>query len=338
MTWKTFLILIGLVAGAGCVIGFLCPAPDRADILRVHGVVETQEIRLGSKLGGRVAAVDVAEGTLVEPGQALVRFETPELEAQYQQQEARVHLAEAELAKALHGYRSEEIRQAQSDWESAEADYKHAVQDFSRADRLFREGTSSRADYDTATAARDRSAARLRAAAAKFDLVKAGTRSEEIDEARARVAEQRGRLRELEVNLREAVIRAPSRGVVEIVSVRKGDLVPANQTVVRMLRAEDLWIKVYVPETDLGKVFIGQVASVTIDAYPGRTFEGTVYQIASESEFSPRNIQSLDERSHQVFGVRVRVQQPAEPSKQVFKSGMAAEVELQLKETARAGH
>jgi multidrug resistance efflux pump len=114
--------------------------------------------------------------------------------------------------------------------------------------------------------------------------------------------------------------------VVEVLAVRKGDLVPPNQPVLRVLRAEDLWVRVYVPETELGKVTLNQAAEVTIDAYPDRRFDGTVMQIASESEFTPRNVQSADERRHQVFGLKVRVADP----RGVFKSGMAAEVTLPL--------
>src|SRR5207248_7381023 len=153
-----------------------------------------------------------------------------------------------------------------------------------------------------------------------------GTRPEEKDESRARLAEARARLAEIEANLAEAVVKAPEPAVVEVLAVRKGDLVPPNQPVVRVLRADDLWVKVYVPETELGRVRLGQTVDVTVDSYPDQRFTGTVVQIAAESEFTPRNVQSADERRHQVFGVKVRVADP----EGVFKSGMAAEVFLPL--------
>jgi multidrug resistance efflux pump len=153
-------------------------------------------------------------------------------------------------------------------------------------------------------------------------LLKAGTRSEEIAAAVARVAEMRGRVEEMNANLAETVVRAPEKAVVETLSVRKGDVVPPNQPVVRVLRAADLWIKVFVPETELGKVRLGQPVTVTIDSYPGRRFEGNITWIASSSEFTPRNVQSADERQHQVFAVKVRVPDP----QGIFKSGMAATV------------
>ena len=96
----------------------------------------------------------------------------------------------------------------------------------------------------------------------------------------------------------------------------------------RVLRATDLWVKTYVPETQLGKVRLHQKVTVTIDSFPGRRFSGEVVQVASESEFTPRNVQSVDERKHQMFGVRIRV----EDTQGYFKSGMAAEVAIPLAE------
>ena len=111
-----------------------------------------------------------------------------------------------------------------------------------------------------------------------------------------------------------------------VLPIRKGDVVNANQPVARVLRAADLWVKVFVPETELGKVRLGQEVTVSIDAYPGKAFQGTVQQIAGVSEFTPRNVQSVSERRHQVFAVKVRVADP----QGAFHSGMAAEVVLPL--------
>jgi len=154
----------------------------------------------------------------------------------------------------------------------------------------------------------------------------AGTRPEDIANAKAKVLEMEGKLKEIDANLQEAIVRAPERVIIEILAVRKGDLVPPNQPVVRALRAADLWVKVYVPETQLGKVHLNDEVEVTIDSHPGRVFKGVIRQIAAESEFTPRNVQSPDERRHQVFGMRVYVENP----EGVFKSGMAAEVRIPL--------
>jgi multidrug resistance efflux pump len=114
--------------------------------------------------------------------------------------------------------------------------------------------------------------------------------------------------------------------LVEVVSVRKGDIIAPNQPILKVLRADDLWVKIYVPETQLGQLRLNQEVEVTVDSYPDRRFSGTIMLIAAESEFTPRNVQSADERRHQVFGVKVRVPNP----EGIFKSGMAAEVIVPL--------
>jgi multidrug resistance efflux pump len=341
--------------------------------------VETQEIRLGSKIGGRVREVHVEEGALVEPGTELVSFEAPELKAQWDQWQARLKSDDAKLIKARNGarkeeiaaseaalkaaevrltrtkrgYRDEEIRQARYDWESAEADLKLADEELRRSEQLFKERTIPQAELDSARASFDRargraaaakarsemlaagnrpedvaeSAALLAEARANLDLLKAGTRAEEIAELEAKLLETRGKLRELEANLEERFVRAPSRCVVDVISARKGDLIPAGQPVVRVLNAADLWVKIFIPETDLPKIHLNQEVQVTVDGFPNRRFTGKVSFIASQSEFMPRNVQTIDERRHQVFAAKVRVSDP----QGVFKSGMAADVTLPLR-------
>jgi multidrug resistance efflux pump len=376
MTWKTILTTTVLLAAAAAGLGFYWPLGHSAQVRRLPGVVETQEVRLSSKIGGRVARVAVAEGDLVRPGQPLVYFDVPELQAQYEQMQARLQAAEADLEKAKKGARPEEkaaaraardaararwqrikagarpeeIEQARSELASAEAELKGTEKDWNRAAELYPRRAVSGAEYDAAVTAHDRAQGRVDAARARlkllragsrpeeiaeaaadlaraqanFDLLEAGTRSEDIAQAQARVAELKAKVREVQVNLQEAVVRAPERALVEILPVRKGDIVAPNQPVVRVLRAADLWVKVYIPETELAKVRLGQEVEVIIDSYPEKPFTGVIQQVASESEFTPRNVQSADERRHQVFAVKVRVANPDG----VFKSGMAADVVL----------
>jgi multidrug resistance efflux pump len=380
MRWKVVLAAVALLAAVAAGLGFFWPFGRKADVLHLYGSVEIQEVRLGSKIGGRVAEVRINEGDKVEPGQVLLVLEVPELEAQRDQIEAKLQEAQAQLEKAEHGpreeekdaaraaleaararldrliagFREEEKRQSKNELEAAEADLKLAREEFTRIERLYRQNATTQSEYDAARASMDRSLGRAAAARARYDmmiagarqedidegkaelkraeanwrLLRAGTRYEEIDEVRARVAEMRGKLKELEANLKEAVVRAPEAAVVEVLAVRKGDLMAPNVPVIRVLRRDDLWVKVFVPETDLGKVRLNQTVEVTVDSYPGRRLTGTVIQIASESEFTPRNIQSIDERRHQVFAVKVRVDDP----QGIFKSGMAAEVFIPLLE------
>jgi HlyD family secretion protein len=208
---------------------------------------------------------------------------------------------------------------AQAELDQARANY----------DRARGKAAAARAHFDMLTRGNRpediAEAEALRAQAqANLNLLKAGSRVEDIARLEGVVAETRSRLQEFDVDIAEAQVRAPSRCVLDVLSVRKGDLVARGQTVARVLRADDLWVRVYIPETELGKIRLNQPAKVTIDTYPGKIFQGTIAQIATISEFTPRNIQSVDERRHQVFGAKVRVDDP----QGVFKSGMAAEVAI----------
>lgn len=372
-------VLLLIVAG-GALGWWFWSWRGRNEALRLPGVVEIQEVRLGSKVGGRVLEVKTAEGKTAEEGEELVIFDVPELKAQIEQQQARVAAAEADAAKmqngarpqeiqsawammlmafdrwqkAENGFRPEEVRQARDDSKAAEADLKLAQEEFRREEQLVRTTAGKQADYDVARANLNRAKARRQAAQAKLDLYEAGARQEEkaeaaadfmrayanydvlaagnryedIEAAEARAAEARGRLHELEANLAESIVRSPGKIRIEVLAVRKGDIVAPNQPILRVLKAEDQWVKIYVPETQLANIRLGQDVGVTMDANPGKRYPGKVIQIASISEFTPRNVQSAEERKHQVFGVKVRVEDPDG----VFKSGMAAEVIVPLHE------
>jgi multidrug resistance efflux pump len=371
-------MFVGLIAAVG---GGLASWlwRDFEPSLTLPGAVEIQEVRLASKVGGRVSAVYVEEGESVAAGDSLVEFEIPELLAQRGQWQAKLSAAEARLERlrngsreeekraasaqyawavarrdrVLAGPRPEEVEQARGEVERIQADVKRIRQELSRIEPLRAQKITTESQYEELVAGLNRSQALERIAQARLrelelgsreedkaeaeadvarmlaqaDLVMAGARVEDIREAEASVAELQARLEELEVNIRESQIRAPSSVLVEVVSVRAGDMVLPNQPVVRVLRAEDLWIKAFVPETEMGRIRLNQAVAVTVDSYPGRTFEGRITHIASISEFTPRNVQSADERRHQVFAIKVRVAD----NSGVFKSGMAAEIRVPLK-------
>jgi multidrug resistance efflux pump len=341
------------------------------------GTVETREIQLGSKIGGRVTEVLVEEGQIVKAGTAVVRFECDELKAQRQQAEAALQQAQADLNKMLRGNRPEEIAQAEAtekaqhalyeearngprlqEIDQAKADYAAVAADaananvfYKRMEKLIAADTISRQQFDDAREKRDATAqraesarqrlavlqsgtraedlnaaeARFKQAAAAAQLARKGYRKEDIEAARGKLGEAQGHLAELDARLREAELKAPADAVVEVVSVRPGDLVPAGRIVITMLEASQLWVKVYVPETDLAHVHLGQSAGVYVDSFGSRAFQGHVGQISSQAEFLPRNVQSKTDREHEVFGVKIYV----DNSQQVLKSGMSATVRLE---------
>lgn len=355
----------------------LLSACSHSSKLEYSGTIETREIQIGSKVGGRVTVVPVEEGQMVKAGMTLVFFECEELKAQQRQLQAKVGQAAAELNRFQDGYRPEEIaqteavaqqqhalfqaaqkgpreqelQQAQADYTAAKAEARNAEITFRRMEMLIRGETISQQQYDDARARRDATAERAESARQHLALLQAGTRTEDlkaaeeryhearaaadlmhrgyrkedIAAARQRLTEARGALDEINVRLREAELITPSNAVVQTVSIRPGDLVPAGRIVMTLLESSQLWVKIYVPEPELGRVAVGQRAAVHVDSFPNRAFTGLVEQVSSQAEFLPRNVQTRSDREHQVFGVKVRVENPDA----VLKSGMTATVQLQ---------
>ena len=361
-----------------CVSPFLsvgCTQSSSQTIV-LPGIVETQEVRLSSKVGGRVLKVLVKEGEIVEYGRLLVTLDSAELEAKraqlIAQQElfqakldmmsngplpeqidaakAALEMSEARLQKMQAGWRREEVDMAKYGAEMWTAESERASAEYARLQSVKGTNTISLTELDAAKAAmlrtisqanssakylemlingtRVEDVSEAKAAVAKmksdYDLVKRGTRDEELRQAKAQVAEVIARICELDAQLAECSILAPDRCLVEVVGVRHGDLAAPNVPVIRVLYEGDRWIKAYIPETQLAFIKLNQQVVVTHDG-SSREYEGAISHIANISEFTPRNVQSPDERHHQVFGIKVLVKDAAG----VFKSGMAASIRVQ---------
>ena len=369
--------VIASVAGLAAAVWIVFALVSRSNRNVYSGTIETREIEIGSKVGGRVIAVPVEEGQAVKVGDVLVRFECDELLAQRAQAAAQVSQAEADLDRmlrgnrpeeiaeaeatassqkaaleeAVHGPRPQEIAQAQADLAAAQADAVDAESFYQRMAKLAASDTISRQQFDDARDKRDAAKERaesarqhlallqagtrqedLAAAQARFaqadsaaELARRGFRKEDIEAARGRLAQAQAQVAELDARLKEAVLTAPADAVVEVVSVRPGDLVAANRIVIDLLEPSQLWVKIYIPETDLAQVHLGQAATVRVDSYAGQVFSGQLRQISSEAEFLPRNVQTSSDREHQVFGAKIYVDNP----QGALKSGMSAAVRLQ---------
>jgi HlyD family secretion protein len=282
----------------------------RDDGLVLSGSIEARDVQVGSLVGGRVTAVHVDEGASVTAGQPIVTLEPDLLDAQVREQESRVAQARARLALVLAGARPEEINRARADYENAEKERR-------RLELLMKEGIVARQAYDDAATAARTKQEMLRE-------LERGNRPEEIEAARGAVAEAERHLEYLRRQRAEMVVKAPAAGVVQSFDLRPGDLVAPNAPVATLLEPDQLWVRVFVPETKLGLVRVGQRADLTVDTFPKRTFPGKVVEISPRAQYTPRNIQTLDQRSDQVFGVKVNVDPAPE-----LKPGMAALVRLQ---------
>lgn len=264
--------------------------------------------------------------------------------------EARAAHAQARLDDLLAGARRPEIEQARAALRNATATREWAERDLRRIEALYRQDLVAAQEVDRArrawevavadeTAARERLAlveagprpheleaarAELRAARERVALLRAGPRPQEVEAARARLAEARAALASARARLAETRIVAPLTGLVLRKNTEVGETVGPGVSLLTLIDPNDLWLRAYVPEPDVGRIRLGQAAAVTVDAYPGRAFPGRITEIASEAEFTPRNVQTRKERVNLVFRVKIAVTNVDG----VLKPGMPADAEL----------
>jgi HlyD family secretion protein len=353
------ILLIALVAGAVLSVRWF----ERGDsaTLQGSGTVEARYIRVGSKVGGRIDKVLVREGDTVQAGQVLIAFDDRELQAALGQSRAaweKAHTgsrpediaqaraataeAKAEFEQRKNGYRQEDIGAAQSDLDRATAEEVRTHNDFDRYEALSKKDLISRQQRDAAEASWKMAAAQQKNAQQKLVELQRGYRPEEIAAAEARYRQmlatqqkfERGsRAEDIdlakaafnydEARAREAQVVSPSAATVEVLDVRPGDLIAPNTPIATLLERDQIYVRIYIPETEIGHVRIGQPAEVRVDSFPKTAFNGVVEQINQQAEFLPRNVQTRSERVHEVIGVKIRINDAAG-----VRSGMAADVKL----------
>jgi multidrug resistance efflux pump len=342
----------------------------------ISGIVEADDIHVGSKIGGRVLKVVAREGQTVKAGEVLVLLEPRDLDASLAETQAAMRQAEAKLALLTAGYRKEEIEQAEAamkqsqaelsqlvagprqqeidqaraDWLAAKAQAENSRKLQRRMEDLSKRDLIAKQDFDDAQAKAEESEQKMKSARERYDLVLAGTRTEEIERARQRLAETEAKLRQLKRGFRkeevaqakseveaarsrveltrsqldETVIKAPVDAVVEVLDLEPGDLVGAGKPMATLLRTNSLWVRAYLPEAKLGFVKTGAKVRVRVDSFPNRDFAGIVRRVSRQAEFTPRNVQTWEERVLQVFQTEVVIDDPDH----VLRPGMNADVTI----------
>lgn len=322
----------------------------------VSGIIEAEEIRLGSRVGGRIATIHVTEGDMVEAGKVLLEFEPYDLlererqaaellqekEAALKQLEAGNRTEEIEQAKAFYdealanlelvraGPRAEEIAAARDRLAAAQSDQKLSGREFERVSELYRNQAISQSEYDSTEERLQVSNANVRVRTSELTILEAGPRKqevqmaeataeqlrlawelarlgprpEEIDRARAaRNAAQAG-LEAVQKQRQELQLTSPTGGTIDSLDLQPGDLVPANAPVLTLLAPHEIWVRAYVPQSSL-QIKVGQTLRVTADSFPGQEFQGQVSFISQQAEFTPSNVQTPDDRSKQLYRIRV---------------------------------
>ena len=297
------------------------------DVVVASGTVEATEGQLGFQATGRIETINVREGDAVEAGAVLAHLDRAEMMARRDQAEAQVEAARSLLEELERGFRSEEIAQARAARNAARQRLADAERDLDRTKNLFEGGAVSRETYDKAQLALEVAQSRYEQAEEQAKLVESGPRRERIAAQRAQLRQSEAALRAVEATLANMKIVAPFAGIVTVRHREPGETVSPGAPVLTVMNPDDRWVRIYVREDRIGAVKIGTPAIITTDTYPERTYEGEVSFIASEAEFTPKNVQTTEERVKLVYAVKVRIS--GDPDLDL-KPGMPADVRLQL--------
>ena len=316
-----------------------CADPPPSNTLRVSGHVEATETRLAPDAGGRILTFTVKEGDRIEQGRELLTLDQRDVELALRRARADWAQADANLRLVMAGARSEDIRQAESqvaaaraDVSAARAEQVAAEQDLERFETLLTNNSGSRKQRDDAATRRDVAKDRVSAAESRVKAaeetvlrLRAGARREEVEAARARVAAVDAQIATLEKSLADTTFHSPVTGIVTEKLVEEGEVIAPRTPVAVVVNLDDAWADVFVPEPAVPRIRLGQTVQVFTDA-GGAGIPGTITYISPKAEFTPRNVQTAEERSKLVYRVRVSVNN----SSGVLKQGMPVEAELNL--------
>jgi HlyD family secretion protein len=323
---KRLRILIPLLALGAAAVWFLTREEGlEAGSIQASGTVEATESALGFQIPGRIAEIRVREGHRVGPGDTLAMLELTSHRAAVAGAEATLAAAAAQLRELEAGARPQELRQAEAALRAAEETLTERAVDLERTRRLHEGGAVSVQALDRARTAHDVAEAQAEQAREALALAREGPRSERIAAQRSVVAQAEANLARARAALDDGVVTSPGSGVVAIRHREPGESVGAGQPVLTVRDMDDRWVRIYVAGDRIGRIGIGQTARIRSDSHPDRTFDGEVFFIGSEAEFTPRNVQTTEERVRLVYPVKVRVVGDPE---EALKPGTPADVVL----------
>ena len=251
---------------------------------KVSGTIEVDEVHVAPRMGGRVEKIFAREGDALHPGQVIMQLDAAELPAQ------------RDLAQA-------QVDAASRDVESHQAQMKFLKADAERQQELLRSKTVSPNEAERAASV-------------------ANAQEKAVEAAQMRVAQANASLAQIETQLNEMKVLAPSDSVLEILSVKVGDVLAPNREVATLLLPSYLWVRVYVPQPWLGSIKLGDEVGIQVNSFRGEKFRGVVEQINRQAEFTPRNVQTIEDRIRQVFGVKIRLENHDDK----LRAGMSADV------------
>ncbi|HVM95405.1 MAG TPA: efflux RND transporter periplasmic adaptor subunit, partial [Candidatus Acidoferrales bacterium] len=295
------------------------------------GIIEVTEVDVAFEVPGTIVERRVEEGAWLDKGEPIARLDDREYRLQQERAAAAKAATDARYQLVLKGPRGQEIDQAIAAAEAAAIDLEVRQRDYDRAKKLFDNGVVSRNELDQTTNALAAARSQKDRTQAALAIMREGSRVEEIEEARARAHEAQKALEVADLNLARCQLFSPLAGRVLSKNREAGETVMAGASIVTMGDLQRPWLNLYISERDLGRVALGMPAEVTVDSFPNDPFPGKVSFIADKSEFTPKNIQTQDERVKLVYRVKIELQN----RNGALKPGMPADAAIPLNGSQR---
>jgi HlyD family secretion protein len=290
---------------AAAALAAACRNGGDPNVVVLSGRLEAPVVDLAPKVAGRVVEVKVREGDRVKAGDLLVKLDLGETALAPERDARGLQSAEARFNDLKVGSRSAEIAQAEADLADKKAAVELARRELERQETLLSKKVGTQSDTDTARTTLERAVANAKMASDRLELLREGFRRYQTEQARADVSRAQTVLKQSESVAREAEIRAPADGVVLHRMAEPGLLLGAGQPAVTMAFADRLYVRTFIPETQLGRVRMGSPAEVSVDAFKGRTFPAKVTEISPDAEFTPKPVDTSRERVNLVYAAKV---------------------------------
>jgi HlyD family secretion protein len=305
-------VMFGAAAG--------CHHAADPDLIHASGHIEATEVRLAGKVGGRLLEAPLDEGDSVSVGALVARFDTVDAEHRLAAARATVESADAQLRLLLAGSRAEDLRRAEDHLAQAQAELDAARRDLDRLEGLADRGSATEKARDDARTRREVAERAVAAARAELDKLIAGPRREEIEAARAQRAAAAANVAAVEQQITDATVLAPRDGVITERIAEPGEVLPPGAVLAVLTDIDRPWLNVWIDEPSLSRVRLGDPVEVRVDGRD-EPFEATVSFISPVAEFTPKNVQTPEERAKLVFRVKVSL----DNHDRIFKPGMPAD-------------
>lgn len=294
------------------------------NIIETSSSIEATSIEIRSKITGELLKSFVKEGQSVHKGDTLFIIDSKEIQLQYNQALASYKSALAKYETIAQGVREEDKALLREVVRQAQANYENARKDFERIKNLFETQSVYQKVFDDAKLKMEIAETQLKSAQENLQKAERGPLKSEIEAIKSAADAAKAQVELLQKKLNDAVIVAPIDGYISLINFESGELVGVGSLITKINNLDNVFVKIYVGAKDLAKVNLGKKAEINADAYPDKTFEGEIVFISNEAEFTPKNIQTKEERVKLVYLTKIRIQN----KNHLLKDGMLCDVIL----------